>query len=156
MGTHEPVRSSLSVLVIVKGEFSTTRARVENMIGAIRPWHGVLGATALIAVVTSARSMSAESGTPTLIDEIVMVDVATGDILSFPLDGPTHSVSIPAVNPETKRRNLVPVHRDDRGDWILSSRYRNALDQTEDKARIVFDAQTGILSASMGRARRAR
>ncbi len=126
------------------------------MIGTVRLWHGVLGAAALAAVVTSARSMSSESETPTLIDEIVMVDVATGDILSFPLDSPTRSISIPAINPETKRRNLVPVHRDDRGAWILSSRYRGAIDQTEDKARIVFDAQTGALNASVGRARRAR
>jgi hypothetical protein len=125
------------------------------MAGTIRPWHMALGATTLVAVVASARSMSAGRATPRLLDEIVMVDVATGDILSFPIDG-GHAVSIPAVNPETQRRNLVPVHLDDRGAWILSSRYRAALAQTDDKARIVFDEQTGALSASAGRARRVR
>ena len=82
-----------------------------------------------------------------------MADVSTGELFEFPVGGGA-SISVPARNPGTGARSLLPVNEDG-GRWYLGPRERGALGSLGVPLAAVMDAATGELRA-VGRPRRIR
>lgn len=95
--------------------------------GSVRPWHYILFGAALIALVLGLW-LSMRGGVH-LADELIMVDVKTGDRFRFDVSG-NRGVTVPAKHPDTGQRTLLPVVQTD-GRWVISERYRGALGDLE-------------------------
>ncbi len=73
---------------------------------------------------------------------VMLVDVTSGQI--YKADTRKGGVLFPARSPETGKRALLPVHKDDSGKWVVSPRYLDILQQVEAENKVV-DAKTGDL-----------
>lgn len=114
--------------------------------GEIKPWQIVLIVASLIAVAASAWfTLRGDPEAPTMVDEIAMVDVNTGDLFRFDVTG-RKAVSLPGTNPITKRANLIPVFKDDSGSWRMELRDLGGLKSVQDEIKIKIDQKTGIVS----------
>lgn len=79
----------------------------------------------------------------------LLVDAATGDLFEFSLAS-GRAVSIPARNPDTGLRSLLPVYEKD-GRWVLAGRELAALNHL-DVQPAAIDRKTGEVRVA-GRAR---
>lgn len=95
--------------------------------GSLRTWHYILFGVALVALVVGLW-MSMRGGVK-LADELIMVDVRTGDRFRFDVGG-NRGVTVPAKHPDTGDRTLLPVVQSD-GKWVIGERYRSALGELE-------------------------
>lgn len=95
--------------------------------GSVRPWHYILFGLAVVALGVGLW-MSMRGGVD-LADELIMVDVKTGDRFRFDVSG-NLGVTVPAKHPETGERTLLPVVQAD-GKWYIGDRYRGALGELE-------------------------
>jgi len=77
-----------------------------------------------------------------LADSIVMVDVETGELFSFSIDG-KRGVGIPNYNPRSGRLTLLPVARDDSGAWMLTERARPMVADLGVEPHAVMDVTSG-------------
>lgn len=124
--------------------------------GNVKPWQIVLMVVAVVAVATSAYfSLGRSADSPKLIDEITMVDVATGDLFTFGLGG-KKGVSVPETNPDTGKRTLVPTYKDASGSWIVGPRDISILKQFDKEPKLSVDIATGKVTPSAASPRRVR
>jgi hypothetical protein len=118
--------------------------------GKVKPWQIVVMSLALVALGASAYfSFGSSPSLPTLIDTITMVDVTSGQLYNFSLGG-KRGVSIPETNPDTGKRTLVPVDKDETGSWVVGPRDRQVLGQFSSESKLVVDKATGKVQAAPG------
>ena len=124
--------------------------------GSVKPWQIVLMVAAVVAVGTSAYfSFGSSADRPKLIDEITMVDVTTGQLFSYTLGG-KRGVSVPETNPDTGKRTLVPVYKDETGSWIVGPRDRVVLNDFSKEPKLFVDKSSGKVEAAPGAPRHVR
>jgi hypothetical protein len=80
-------------------------------------------------------------------DSVVMVDVNTGALFEFSVKG-SKSVLIPAKNPETGERTLLPVDKAEGGGWMIAARYMHAMSRYKPEERTSIDAQGRVTGDS--------
>ncbi len=103
-------------------------------------WQKVLLVVAAIVLVGgvwySFRGKGPEFG-----DRLYFVDLASGDIYVFNLKG-THGLMIPAKNPETGQRTLIPIQIDPDGeDARISPRYQSTAEMLLERDNITLSDQ---------------
>ena len=124
--------------------------------GKVKPWQVVLLVLALVALGTSAYlSFGSSPDRPRLISEITMVDVTTGQLFSFSLGG-KRGVSVPETNPDSGKRTLVPVMKDESGSWIVGPRDRAVLSTFSQEPTLVVDRGSGKVQGAPGEPRHVR
>jgi hypothetical protein len=107
----------------------------------VKPWQIVLFVLA-VAAIAFATWRLLRGDDLNLADSIVMVDVETGELFSFSIEG-KRGVGIPNFNPESGKLSLLPVVRDDRGDWRLTERARPILEDLDVHPTAIVDASSG-------------
>ena len=111
--------------------------------GNAKPWQIVVLVVAVVAVATSAYFSFSGGETVKFADEVLMVDVNTGDVFAFPV-GRRQVVIPPETNPESGTKSLLRVHKTDTGKWLLDSREVAALLPTiQGGHEAVVDRKTG-------------
>lgn len=111
--------------------------------GKIKPWQIVLFIAAVGALGWSLWSVLAARGVD-LADEVVVVDVATGDLYRVP----TERLAIPAKSPLTGQRTLFRVEPDEEGSgWVASPRTIESIRAFVGSSQYV-DLESGRVSAS--------
>lgn len=111
--------------------------------GSARPWQIILFILALL-VLSGGLFLSCRGGVH-LADSILMVDVKTGDRFRFDTSG-KRGVTIPAKNPDTGDRTLLPIRQVD-GIWVIAERYRSSIEFFEFESPVV-DYETFTVSLS--------
>lgn len=117
----------------------------------IKPWQIVLFVAAIAAVGVGVFMMTRGRGLD-LSNAIVMVDVETGELFSFSIDG-RRGVGVPNFNPDSGKLSLLPVVRDDSGVWHLGERSKSILPDLDVEATAVVNAETGEVN-TVGNPRR--
>jgi len=96
----------------------------------VKPWQIILLLVAFVVLTFSIWKVGFSGSIQSqLADRMMLVDVQTGQLYVRDLSG-NQSFIIPDRNPETREISLVPVIEVD-GEWIVSERYLNALEQVE-------------------------
>lgn len=112
----------------------------------LKPWHiGLFVAAAAVMVGSFWFTLSDDSGAD-LADAIIMVDVSTGDLYRFSLTD--RGVVIPARNPDTDKRALLPIQKEEDGKWRLLERYRGSINSLEVQPTAVVDTESGEVKVS--------
>ena len=107
----------------------------------VRPWQVVLFVVAVIGLATGVFIMSSGRGLD-LSDSIIMVDVETGELFRFSVAG-NRGVGVPNFNPDSGNLSLLPVKKDENGEWRLTERSRPILADLDVKPEAVVDVETG-------------
>lgn len=114
--------------------------------GDVKPWQLILMIAAIGVLGFSVWNFGFKSkgDLDLLADSVVMIDVTTGDLFEFSLKG-RRGVVVPAVNPDTGTRTLIPVEPGPEGQgWSVSERNLNVLRSLE--------VQISAIDRSTGRA----
>ncbi|MCW5777439.1 MAG: hypothetical protein KIS87_13465 [Phycisphaeraceae bacterium] len=114
----------------------------------------VLFATAAASVACAVIAVS-HGDRLELRTSVFMVDVSTGELFRFPITG-SRGVGVPNFNPETNALSLLPVRRDEGGQWRVVTRALSFLDDLEVEACAVQDRSTGLVRVRSDRARTVR
>jgi hypothetical protein len=122
--------------------------------GNAKPWQIVLMVVAVVAVAVSMYlTTSGTDEKPAMVEDVTMVDVTTGELFVFNVSG-GRSISVPGVHPTSKKRSLLPVMKDESGQWIVSARDLSALSATEGEPTAITDRRTGRVSTAPGEPKR--
>ena len=115
--------------------------------GQIKPWQIVLIIVAVAAAATSAY-LTLGGGAPVkLDDQVLLVDITTGDLYAFPTSG-HRAIVTPAKNPDTGKTALFRVFKNDAGNWTVSSRDLSALSQVEGEPKALLDRKSGHVNVT--------
>ena len=109
--------------------------------GQVKPWQIVLMVAAVVAMAASAYFTLGGSGIK-LEDEVLLVDITTGDLYAFPTGG-HRAIVCPAKNPDTGKIALFRVFKNGEGAWAVSSRDLGALGMVEGEPKALLDRKTG-------------
>ena len=108
--------------------------------GQLKPWQIVLIVVAL-AVLGGSVAWTVFGGKKVdLADSMMLVDVTNGDLYRLDITG-TRGIMIPGRNPETNEETLLPVYKNDAGQWTLMRRYSGELGRITGESSVV-DAAT--------------
>lgn len=111
----------------------------------VKAWQIVLFVAAVAALGFGAYKTFL-SRTLDLHDAIVMVDVETGELFSFSIEG-KRGVGIPNFNPDTGKLALLPVRQDDAGVWKITERALPILADLKVEPKAVVSKSTGEVNA---------
>lgn len=117
----------------------------EGRMQSLKPWHYVLFAAAAVGLGFIVYRVGFSQTVP-LASRIMLVDVVTGDLFEASVGGGKSAV-IPERNPDTGTLTLLPVHKDDKGVWKVSSRYLNSLSEKV-SPKAVVSGQSGEVRVS--------
>jgi hypothetical protein len=115
---------------------------------------GVMGA-ALLATAGAAWWSLRAGERVRFATEIHMVDVTTGELFVFALDG-RRGVMVPGRNPGTDRLALLPVEKREDGKWYIGARGLAGLKVVEGEPRAVVNPDTGEVNVANERPKRLR
>jgi hypothetical protein len=108
-----------------------------------------------LAVIASGWYWLARTGSSVkLASSIVMVDVTSGELFEYSVGG-RRAVMVPGRHPDSGALVLLPVYRNEAGQWLVGERDRGALEQMEGPATAI-DPGTGAVNVRSGRVRRVR
>lgn len=114
----------------------------------VKPWQlaviiiGLVGGLGLVV-----WNFTGSKG-PDTIHQMTLMDVEDGTLFVADLKA-NKTIGIPAKNPDTERRTLIPVARE--GDtWFVPEYYRGLLDMF-DNPKAITNASTGTVNAAAGK-----
>ncbi len=110
--------------------------------GQVKPWQIVVIIVAIAAAATSAYLTFSGGSAVQTDDHVLLVDITSGDLFSFPTGG-HKAVVTPAKNPDTGKIALFRVYKNDKGDWTVSSRDLSALNMVEGEPKALLDRKSG-------------
>ena len=110
--------------------------------GQVKPWQVVLIVAAVVAMGVSLWYSLSDSGSVKLADELMLVDVTTGDLFAAKVSG-GKAVVTPAKNPETGKVALLWTHKNEKGVWTVSARDLSALPRIEGEPKALVDRRSG-------------
>ncbi|MBL9030600.1 MAG: hypothetical protein JNM80_02700 [Phycisphaerae bacterium] len=113
----------------------------------VKPWQIVVLVAALVVGGASAYYMFGSREQVNFAGEVLLVDVTTGDLFSYPVGG-KRGIMIPAKNPETGKVALLSVDKSPEGKWIVGPRDLPALKQIEGEPKALVDRRTGEVRVS--------
>ncbi|MFN0133229.1 MAG: hypothetical protein ACKVW3_11985 [Phycisphaerales bacterium] len=108
---------------------------------SVKPWQIVVLVAALVVGAVSAYYMFGNQERVKFAGEILLVDVTTGDLYSYPIGG-KRAIMIPAKNPDTGKVALLSVDKIE-GKWIVGQRDLAALPRIEGDPKALVDRKTG-------------
>lgn len=112
---------------------------------AVRPWHYVLFAAAILALVGSAVWAFFGQNRVPFSNRVHLVDVKTGELFSFSTEG--RGIGIPAIHPDTGERTLYSIGKDDSDRWVIDGRSIPDIREGVVEVNAEFiDPQTGVVS----------
>lgn len=121
----------------------------------LKTWQKVLAVVALVVLAGSLWFTFFSGDRVRLASRVYLIDVVSGDVFVADISG-RRSVIIPAKNPETGERTIVPVERMENGDHVVSSRYRELayeiLQQRNVSLSDVIESNTWKINARLDRA----
>lgn len=124
--------------------------------GQIKPWQIVVMVLAIVAVGASAYFTFSGTSEVKFADEILMVDVNTGDLFAFPV-GRRKVVIAPETNPETGTRSLLSVYKDERGRWLVDGRELGAhLSNIPGDHNAIVDRRSGEVRVNSDKPKKGR
>lgn len=124
--------------------------------GQIKPWQIVVMVLAVVAVVASAYFTFTGDDQVKFADEILMVDVNTGDLFAFPV-GRRQVVIAPETNPQTGTKTLLSVYKDERGRWIVDGRELGAhLPNIPGDHKAIVDRKSGEVRVNSEKPKKGR
>jgi hypothetical protein len=115
--------------------------------GQVKPWQIVLIIAALAAVATSAYLTLSGASPVKLDDQVLLVDITSGELFAFPTAG-HRAIVTPAPNPETGKIALFRVFKNQAGDWTVSSRDLTALPQVQGEPKALLDRKSGHVNVT--------
>ncbi|MBL4591424.1 MAG: hypothetical protein JKY96_05640 [Phycisphaerales bacterium] len=117
----------------------------------VKPWQIVIMVLAVIALGFVVVKYGFGGGSPEskMNSSMTLVDVETGQLYTFDISG-KNGIVIPARNPESNKKALLPVYKNDDSEWAISNRYRTLLDSMEVPTDAVAgnDAKVQVLDNS--------
>lgn len=115
------------------------RAGTDSM-EKIKPWQIVL---IVVAAAVLGFSVWKQMSKPSveLPNSVIVVDVATGELYRMKL-GKRNGAYFPERHPDTGKLSLMPVEKNDSGDWYIVEHAMPALEDINDKNNVV-NASTG-------------
>lgn len=120
--------------------------------GSVRPWQIGLIVLAVIVLGTSAFFTIRDPNKVEFVDEVYLVDVATGDL--FVYNSNKRGIVLPALHPDTGERTLLKVVKTESGDWSLEARDLGRLDEFESINTESINTDTGLIAPPNSKARR--
>ena len=122
--------------------------------GKLRPWQVLLFVAAIGAVGFAVFRSVAGGPEINLRSSITLIDAETGELYEAPLNG-SKSVFLPARRPDNGPVALLPIVKNDDGEWIIHGRYRNqeTIDCLEVEPNAVVDVRAGTVKPSGSRVR---
>lgn len=104
----------------------------------VKPWQIILFTVAILALAFSAWKFKSGAKID-LPDSVLVVDVESGDLYRMKL-GKRNGAYFPERNPETKKLTLMPVVRNDDGEWHIVGHARAALQDINGTNNVVDEA----------------
>ncbi|GJM18006.1 MAG: hypothetical protein DHS20C14_02190 [Phycisphaeraceae bacterium] len=96
--------------------------------GEVKPWQAVLFVVAILVVGVGLAWMIFGGKSVNLPDRLYFIDVPSGELYVADVSG-RRGMAIPAMHPETRERTLVPIIRDDEGEWRIGEHYLPAIEE---------------------------
>jgi hypothetical protein len=121
------------------------------MAGA-KPWQIVVIVAAIVMVIGSAVYMFSGRQTVNTANELMLVDVGSGDLFIASLR--KRGIALPAAHPDTQQPTLVPVSQDEEGRWVVSRRDIGALKNLNVNTSAFVDERTGEVRVNEGTRRK--
>ena len=112
----------------------------------VKPWHVLLFVAAAAVLVVVFRAGLFGKGIDRTPDEVVLIDVISGDRFYFDSSG-RNSLLVPARHPETNELTLLPAWEDDEGNWHVAH-LGEITDLTPEEMTAVVDAGRGLVRVS--------
>ncbi len=109
----------------------------------IKPWQIILIIAALLVLGFSLWKNIGKKGVD-LPDSVLVVDVSSGDMYRIKL-GKRNGAYFPERNPDTEELSLMPVVKDENGDWYIVGHALPTLEDVTVTPSIVKNAQTGLV-----------
>jgi len=104
----------------------------------IKPWQIILIVVAIAVLGFSVwRQLSKQR--IELPNSVVVVDVTTGDLYRMKL-GKRNGAYFPERNPETGKHTLMPIEKDDNGDWYIVPHAMPVLEDVDDEINVVSES----------------
>ncbi len=110
--------------------------------GQVKPWQVVLIVAAVVAVACSVYFTLGGGPPVKLADEVLLVDITSGQLWAFPTGG-HRAIVTPAKSPETGKIALFHVSKNAAGTWTVSNRDLTALPMIEGEPKALVDRKTG-------------
>lgn len=110
--------------------------------GQVKPWQVVLIVAAIVAVACSAYFTLGGGSPVKLADEVLLVDITSGQLWAFPTGG-HRAIVTPAKSPDTGKTALFRVSKNEAGAWTVSNRDLSALPMVEGEPKALMDRKTG-------------
>lgn len=121
----------------------------------LTPGKIVLLAVSVVAISVSLFYVMRDTSGVTLADEIVYVDVTTGEMFYIPYGRGTKGGIIPETHPDTGEATLFRVEKNENDEWRLVMRYASMYSDLFDPS-VVLDSETGELAPASGSPKRLR
>ena len=103
----------------------------------LKPWQIILLVVSLLVLIGGVWYSLRGKG-PDFGDRLYFVDLASGDLYVFNLKG-THGLLIPAKNPDTGERTLLPLQiNEDEEEVRISPRYQSTADMLLERDNITL------------------
>lgn len=116
--------------------------------GNAKPWQIVLIVAAVVIAVGMSVYTFSGGDSIDVPDTLMLVDVETGKLYSASTRN--GGVSVPAVSPESGRRSLVTVSKNEDGRWVANARELSILPSFKVEPKVV-DSKTGEVRVSEDR-----